>query len=228
MAGYLEEKRETDGNVLTWQTPNRQRFWGLAAAIPPALIITHGLYGAPRPNIPEIVFGAVLLFGAFLVATWTVRFRLNLKTASYEHVKGFLPILLGEKGSARDAFQAVAVRAETMVDAARHENDPDAQDFTQYRVFMVWKKAGREAMLLDTLPANYAESTKPLNFLAKALARAEEIANPLKIDVLDQATIRAVVAIAEPAESQGQTPEEATQATPAAPAENPNPRPNSP
>jgi|GEM_PF-3463018 len=193
MAGYLEERQEDEGHLLRWQTPNRQRLWGILGSLIPAAIMAHGLYGFKKPFIPEIIAGAFLLLACFLVATWTVKFTLNLNDGTYQFVKGFLPILLGEKGKARDAFQCVAVRIEEMVDAKKHEGDPDAPYFEQYRVFMIWKEARREAMLLDTIPESYAESLKQRDFYAEAIARAKGIATPLKLSVLDQAVAHAVV-----------------------------------
>jgi len=207
MAGYLEEKKGGEGHILTWQTPNRQRLWGLVSAIPPALLIAHGLYGAKTVNATEVIAGSVVLFGAFLVATWTVKFGLNLKEGTYQYVKGFLPILLGDKGPAREAFQCVAVRAENFMDAAKHENDPNFKEFDQYRVFMVWKNPRKEAMLIDTIPGNFAESLDGKDHHKAALECAQSVAKPLKLDVLDQAMPVAVVSMAEATE--GAVPEKA-------------------
>jgi len=193
MAGYLEEKTGGDGNVMSWQTPNRQRLWGLVAAIPAAVMVAHGLYGAKTVLIGEVIAGSVLMFGAFLVATWTVMFGLNLKEGTYESVRGFLPALFGERGPAKDAFQCVAVRAELFSEAVKHEGE--AEEFEQFRVFLVWKKAGREAMLLDTIPDGYAESLDKRDHHALAIEHAQRIAKPLGLEVLDQARVRAVVSI---------------------------------
>lgn len=193
MAGYLEEKTGGDGNVMSWQTPNRQRLWGLVAAIPAAVMVAHGLYGAKTVLIGEVIAGSVLMFGAFLVATWTVKFGLNLKEGTYESVRGFLPALFGERGPAKDAFQCVAVRAELFSEAVKHEGE--AEEFEQFRVFLVWKKAGREAMLLDTIPDGYAESLDKRDHHALAIEHAQRIAKPLGLEVLDQARVRAVVSI---------------------------------
>ncbi len=200
MAGYLEERTGGDGNVLSWQTPNRQRLWGLVAAIPAAVLVAHGLYGGKSVNVGEVVVGSVLMLGAFLVATWTVKFGLNLKEGSYESVRGFLPALFGERGPAKDAFQCVAVRAENFVEAAKRELE--AEEFEQFRVFLVWKQAGREAMLLDTIPDSYAESLDKRDHHAMAIEHAQRIAKPLGLEVLDQARVRAVVSMAEDVEAE--------------------------
>jgi hypothetical protein len=200
MAGYLQEKTGGDGNEMTWQTPNRQRLWGLAAAIPAAIFVAHGLYGGRDIQVWEVVFGSVLMFGAFLVATWTVKFSLNLKEGTYESVRGFLPALFGERGPAKDAFQCVAVRAEVFTAAVKHEEE--AEEFEQFRVFLVWKKAGREAMLLDTIPDSFAESKDKRDHHSLAIEHAQRIADPLELEVLDQARIRAVVTMAESVEQE--------------------------
>lgn len=194
MAGYLEEKTGGDGSILTWQTPNRQRLWGLVAAIPAAGMVAHGLYGQKTVNVGEVVAGAILMLGAFLVATWTVKFALHLNEGKYEAVKGFLPVLLGERGPAKDAFQCVAVRAELFTDAAKH--DGEGEEYEQFRVFMVWKNPRREAMLIDTIPTNFAESLDKKDHHALAVEHAQKIAKPLGLDVLDQARVKAVVEMA--------------------------------
>lgn len=202
MAGYLEEKKGGEGHILTWQTPNRQRLWGIVSAIPPALLIAHGLYGAKTVNMTEVIAGSVVLFSAFLVATWTVKFGLDLKAGTYQHVKGFLPFLFGQRGPAKEAFQCVAIRAESFVDAAKHEDDINSNEFDQYRVFMVWKNPRKEAMLIDTIPGSYAESLDGKNHHQAAVDCAQSIAKPLKLEVLDQAISVAVVSMAEkPAEA---------------------------
>ncbi|MFM9872707.1 MAG: hypothetical protein ACKVQS_04485 [Fimbriimonadaceae bacterium] len=200
MAGYLEEKTGGDGNVLSWQTPNRQRLWGLLAAIPAAIFVAHGLYGEKDVKVWEVVVGSILMFGAFLVATWTVKFGLNLKEGSYESVRGFIPALFGERGPAKEVFQCVAVRAETFVEAAKRELE--AEEFEQFRVFLVWKQAGREAMLLDTIPDTYEESLDKRDHHAMAIEHAQRIAKPLGLEVLDQARVRAVVTMQEGIEEQ--------------------------
>ncbi len=193
MAGYLEERTGGDGHTLSWQTPNRQRLWGLVAAIPAAVMVAHGLYGTKAVIVGEVIAGSVLMFGAFLVATWTVKFSLNLQDGTYQSVRGFIPALFGERGPAKDAFQCVAVRAEVFTEAVKHE--ADAEEFEQFRVFLVWKKAGREAMLLDTIPGSYEESLDRRDHHALAINHADRIAKPLGLEVLDQARIRAVVMI---------------------------------
>jgi hypothetical protein len=197
MAGYLEEKLGGDGTVMTWQTPNRQRLWGLVAALIPAMMIAHGLYGFRRIVVWEVAVGAVLLFGAFLVATWTVKFSLDLNKGRYEFVKGFLPVLLGERGRADMAFQCIAVRSERFDAAARH--DVDAQEFLQYRVFAIWKQARKEAMLLDTVPDSYQESLDGKDHYRAAMEHARRIAEPLGLEVQDHARVMAAVLMEEPA-----------------------------
>lgn len=200
MAGYLEEQTGGDGNILTWQTPNRQRLWGLVAAIPGAAAVAHGLYGSKTANVAEIVGGSILMLGGFLVATWTVKFALYLKEGRYEAVKGFLPVLLGERGPARDAFQCVCVRSELFTDAAQH--DGEADEFEQFRVFMVWKNARREAMLIDTVPGSFIESLNKQDHHALALQSAERVAKPLGLEVLDQTVTKtSAVAVVEMEES---------------------------
>lgn len=203
MAGYLEEKVGGDGSVMTWQTPNRQRLWGLAAAVVPAIMIGHGLYGFREVVVWEVVLGSVLLFGAFLVATWTVKFSLDLNKARYEYVKGFLPVLLGQRGKAEDALQCIAVRAERFDAAARHELD--AQEFMQYRVFAIWKAARKEAMLLDTIPANYQESLDGKDHYKRAVDHARKIAEPLGLELQDHARVMAAVMIEEEEPSEVET-----------------------
>lgn len=193
MAGYLEEKAGGDGSVLTWETPSRQRLWGLVAAVPGAVAVAHGLYSAKTPNIVEVMAGSVLMLGGFLVATWTVRFVLNLSEGAYQAVKGFLPVLMGEQGPAREAFQCVCVRTELFTDAARH--DGEADEYEQYRVFMVWKNPRREAMLIDTVPESFIESLNKKDHHALALESANKVAKPLGLEVLDQ-SVAAVSAVA--------------------------------
>lgn len=194
MSGYLEEKRERDGAVITWQTPNRQRWWGLVAAILPTGMMLHATRNIEKVNMTEVIAASVLLLGALMVATYTVRFQLNLRLKTFEAVRGFLPAFFwGERGTCQDAFQCVALRKEEMLDAKRHENDPDADSFDQYRVFMVWKNPRREAMLIDTEPGDYEESRLGGDFRGKARQRAREISEKLGIDMLDQTLDTAVV-----------------------------------
>jgi hypothetical protein len=143
----------------------------------------------------EVVSGGVLMLGAFLVATWTVKFELNLKSGGYQFVRGFLPVLVGQRGPARNAFQCVAIRSERLDEVAGHEDE--AATFDRYRVFMVWKQPGVEAMLVDTCPENYTESLNGRDHHAQALATANKIAGPLGLEVLDQAVVASAVAVVE-------------------------------
>lgn len=187
MSGYLQEITEKNGDIQTWQTPGRQRWWGLVAAIVPAGVLIHALRDINNVIVSEVIVAGFLLLGALMVATYTVRFSLDLSAGTYQFVKGFLPVFFwGDRGDAKDAFQCIAVRKDTFLDASRHENDPDAEDFDQYRVVMVWKNPRKEAMLIDTEPLNWEESRKALDFRARAQARAHELAPRLGLDVLDQ------------------------------------------
>lgn len=194
MAGYLEEKATGEGHILTWQTPNRQRLWGLGIAVLPAVALIWDLSDLRKVSTPLVVVSSILLLAAFLVATWTVKFSLNLQEGTFQFVKGFLPVLLGEKGKAKDEFQCLAVRQEQMLDAGRHENNPHGETFDQFRLLMVWKNPRREAMLLDTMPQDFAHSLRQLNFHELAMARAQELCGPLGVPCLDQSQ-RATAAV---------------------------------
>ena len=200
MAGYLEEQATGEGHSLTWQTPNRQRLWGLGIAIIPMIALIVDLSDLRRVSTPLVVGSSVLLLAAFLVATWTVKFSLDLKDGTFQFVKGFLPVLLGEKGKASDEFQCLAIRQEQMLDAGRHENDPNAETFDQYRLLLVWKNPRREAMLLDTMPVDFITSRRNLNFHEMALARANELCTPLGLKCLDQTVVAQAAVMMDEAE----------------------------
>ncbi|MDI9638956.1 hypothetical protein QPK87_27885 [Kamptonema cortianum] len=186
MSGYLEQKEEKDGMIKTWQTPLRQRYWGLGLSLIPAGMIIFAIRDLSQVNKPLLVAGSVLLLATFLVATWTVKFSLHLRYGTYEAVRGFIPFLFGERGRVSEAFQCVSVRAEPMLDAARYEDDPSAKSFDVYRVFLVWEDPRREAMLIDSCPASYQESLQDIDFHAKADAVAGNLADALGIPFLDQ------------------------------------------
>lgn len=184
MGIYLEESRRVEENELIWQTPNRQRYWGLGAMVISAAVVAYSLRGVPRriENL-ELVIGSVFLLGSILATTWTVKLKLNAKYQTYEFVKGFLPFLFGEKGPATSAFECVAVRKEEILEGAK--DDVDRKSFYSFKVFLVWKDA-REAMMLDSFPENYAASLEDDDFHAWAMARADSLSEATGLPVLDQ------------------------------------------
>ncbi len=196
MGIYLEESRRSDGNVWIWQTPNRQRFWGIGAMLGAGLIVIYSLRGIPqRIETLELVIGCAFLFVAILATTFTVKFSLNSKYQTYEFVRGFLPFLFGEKGRCSEAFECVAIRREELVEG--RPDDPDVKSFYSYKVFMVWKDPLREAVLLDSFPETYDESLAPDDFHAAAHARAMEFSNGTLVRFLDQSIELQPVAIEE-------------------------------
>ncbi len=202
MAGYLEEKQTGDGDILTWETPNRQRLWGLLGLGLPGIYLVLTVFKAVPVNQGLVVASVVVFFVSVLAATWTTKLTLNLKTGNYGFVKGFLPFLFGDRGIASEAFNCVVVRVGTMLDAARHENDPDAESFDQYTVCLVWKDPRRQAMLIDTMPIDITQSKRDTDFHQLAVQRAAKIANPLGISLLDQSVALAAVSIEEAAPTQ--------------------------
>ena len=196
MSGYLEEKFEKDGSVLTWQTPNRQRLWALLVVGVAGAILMHATQNLHNILWPEVYLAGALFVGAVLVALYTVRFSLNLRAGTYQNVKGFLPVFFwGERGKCLATFQCLAIRKDTLLDASRHENDPNAESFDQYRLMLVWKDPRREAFLLDTCPLNYSESLMSKDFHGKILAKAYEFGQKLDLEVLDQTVTHAVVEV---------------------------------
>ncbi|MCU0315893.1 MAG: hypothetical protein MUC92_04820 [Fimbriimonadaceae bacterium] len=190
MSGYLVETKSSDGDVVMWQTPNRQRLWGLAGMAVGAGILIYEFIDLRRVDWSWSWIGWVILGGSYLAASWTIRFALNYREQGYRFVRGFLPFLFGEKGES-SAFQCVSIRREMMLDATKHEGETDS--FDQFRVFIVWKDPKREAMLLDTFPADYKESLTKRDFYADALARAKEFAKGMNVELLDQVRGMAVV-----------------------------------
>ncbi len=198
MSGYLEEKNEKDGSILTWQTPNRQRLWGLAVVVVAGLVLMHATQNIRSVNWPEVYVAGALFIGAMLVSLYTVRFSLNLRAGTYQNVKGFLPIFFwGERGKCVAKFQCLAIRKDTFLDAGKHENDPNAESFDQYRLVMVWKDPLRQGFLVDTQPVNYLESLERRDFHSEMLHRAHELAGQLGLDVLDQTVTHAVVEVSD-------------------------------
>lgn len=196
MAGYLDEIEESDGAIRTWQTPNRQRWWGLVAALVPAGILIHATRNINKIVWPEVWVAGAFLVGAMLVALYTVRFSINLRSGTYLSKKGFLPSFFwGEEGKCVSSFECVALRKDTMIDANRHDGDPDADSFDQYRVLLVWKDPAREAFLIDTEPSDYAQSLMKVDFRAMAMMKAKEIADSVGLTILDQTEIRAAVSM---------------------------------
>jgi len=185
MGIYLEESRRSDGNVWIWQTPNRQRYWGIGAMVGAGLIVIYSLRSIPqRVETLELVIGCAFLFVAILATTFTVKFSLNSKYQTYEFVKGFLPFLFGEKGRCTEAFECVAIRKEELVEG--RPDDPNVRSFYSYKVLMVWKDPLREAMLLDSFPETYDESLAAEDFHAAARERAMEFSNGTLVRFLDQ------------------------------------------
>lgn len=173
-------------DILQWQTPNSQRLWGILGAIIPTGMIMFAMKDWPKFNAGLLWLGGLLLVIALLMATWTVKFKLDLSARTYESVRGFLPVLLGDRGDARSAFQCVAIRTDAMLDAKAHEDDPNAKSFEQFRIVLVWKEPGKDPVLLDLVPDSYAESLQDNDFHAEAIAVAGKVAERLGVDMIDQ------------------------------------------
>jgi len=200
MGIFLEASRRSDGNVWIWQTPNRQRFWGIGAMVVSGMLVAYSLRGIPRQiDALELIVGSAFMILAILATTYTVKFSLNFKYQTYEFVKGFLPFLFGEKGRCSEAFECVALRKEELTEG--RPDDPDAKTFYSYKVFMVWKDPTREAMLLDSFPATYDESLSGEDFLAQAEKRAHEFAAGTLVRFLDQSK-EAAAKVIEPLEAE--------------------------
>ena len=197
-------------DILQWQTPNSQRLWGICGAIVPTGMIMFAMKDWPKFNAGLLWLGGLLLVIALLLATWTVKFRLDLSARTYESVRGFLPILLGDRGDARTAFQCVAIRTDAMMDAKAHEDDPNAKTFEQFRIVLVWKEPGKDPVLLDLVPDSFAESLQDKDFHDEALVVAGKVADRLGVDMIDQSpysrrkvkpSAQAVVAMADESSS---------------------------
>ncbi len=190
MSGFLEETRQAEAGICTWQTPIRQRFWGLGGCAVAGLIMSHALSVAglrfDRLNSIEFWVGAVAMVIAILATTYTTRFTLNFRSRTYAFTRGFLPILLGEKGVTANAVQAIALRRETSMDAGKHDGETNLQCFEQFRIILVWKTVSREAMLLDTFPSSYEDSKRNVDFHALAMERAHELSEGTGVQLLDQ------------------------------------------
>lgn len=201
MGGYLEEKRSPEGHIQLWQTPNRQRWWGLVAAIIPSVFLIWSLT-REQVNPLNVTVGCLALMGAFLVATWTQRFVLNTRYGIYEYTKGFLPFLFGDKGRCQEAFECVCLRKESPIDAAKKDDDPSEMTFDQYRLFLVWKSARRENILINTFPLVTERSEDDIHAVAEN--EGETLAKALRLQFMDQTIAYAAIHVTEDEEESKQ------------------------